>query len=49
MQQRTYLVAVSVHDSLAGVALCQALGTGLAIDVVIGTGVLGEVGALYMR
>ena len=39
-------MAVSVHDSLAGVALGQALGAGLAVDVVLSASVVGEVCAL---
>jgi len=37
-------VAVGIHDSLGGVALGQVLGASLAINLVVGATVLGEVG-----
>ena len=38
---------VGVHDRLIGVALSQALGIRLAVDVILRTSVLSEVRALH--
>ena len=39
-------MVVRVHDGLCGIALRKRLGGTLAVDVVLGTGVGGEVRAL---
>lgn len=43
---REVLVAVRVEDGLRGVALREALRRGLAVDVVVGATVGGEVAGL---
>jgi hypothetical protein len=44
---KAYLVVVGILDSLVGVALCKALSSRLAVDVILSTGICGKVGALY--
>ena len=39
-------MVISVHDRLVGIALREGLGISLAVNVVLGAGVLREVGAL---
>ena len=39
-------MVISVHNGFIGVALGKALRVGLTIDIILGTGICGEVRAL---